>query len=108
MRSSMFAATIIAAMASVPLALAQSQQPAPPLTAPSQGPDCRRANGLPPKPGDTTGSATLSEELARSKGVICPPGGIDPGISIPPVGGGVMPVIPPPGTPGGDPNLVPK
>jgi hypothetical protein len=50
----------------------------------------------------------LSDELSRSKGVICPPAGIDPGISVPPVGGGVTPVIPPPGTPGGDPGLVPK
>jgi hypothetical protein len=40
--------------------------------------------------------------------VICPPAGVDPGISAPPIGGGVTPVIPPPGTPGGDPGLVPK
>jgi hypothetical protein len=45
---------------------------------------------------------------ALSKGVICPPAGIDPGISALPTGGGVMPVIPPPATPGGDPGLVPK
>jgi hypothetical protein len=31
----------------------------------------------------------LSDELSRSKVVICPPAGIDPGISVPPVGGGV-------------------
>jgi hypothetical protein len=28
----------------------------------------------------------------------CPPAGVDPGISVPPVGGGVTPVIPPPGS----------
>jgi hypothetical protein len=42
----------------------------------------------------------LSEQLSESKGVICPPAGVDPGISVPPVGGGR--------TPGGDPNVVPK
>jgi len=34
--------------------------------------------------------------------------GVDPGISVPPIGGGRTPVIPPPGTPGGDPNIQPK
>jgi hypothetical protein len=62
----------------------------------------------PTAPGETNGSANLSDELSRSKGVICPPAGIDPGISAPPVGGGVTPVIPPPGTPGGDPSIIPK
>jgi hypothetical protein len=50
----------------------------------------------------------LSDQLPRSKGVICPPAGIDPGISVPPSGGGRTPVIPPPGTPGGDPSIQPK
>jgi hypothetical protein len=27
------------------------------------------------------------EQLSESKGVICPPAGVDPGISLPPVGG---------------------
>ena len=56
------------------------------------------------KPGDKS----LSERLARSDGVICPPDHVDPEIkqSTPP--GGPMPVIPPPGSPGGDPSLRPK
>ena len=33
---------------------------------------------------------------------------VDPGISVPPIGGGVTPVIPPPGTPGGNQKVVPK
>jgi hypothetical protein len=85
-------------------------RPAPPLLSPAPNLDCQARSGglvLPP-PGETTGSANLSDELSRSKGVICPPAGIDPGISAPPVGGGVTPVIPPPGTPGGDPSIVPK
>lgn len=52
---------------------------------------------------------TLSDQLARSDGVICPPGQVDPEIlqQAPPVGSG-MPVIPPPGSPGGDPSVTPK
>jgi hypothetical protein len=50
----------------------------------------------------------LSDELSRSKGVICPPAEVDPSISVPPTGRGLMPVIPPPGTPGGDPTVIPK
>ena len=57
---------------------------------------------------ETTGSRTLSDQLSQSKGVICPPAGVDPGISVPPSGGGRTPVIPPPGTPGGDPSIQPK
>jgi hypothetical protein len=57
---------------------------------------------------ETTGSRTLSDRLVESKGVICPPVGVDPGITAPPIGGGRMSVIPPPGTPGGDPSIQPK
>jgi hypothetical protein len=32
----------------------------------------------------------LSDQLSQSKGVICPPAGIDPGISVPPSGGGLF------------------
>jgi hypothetical protein len=58
----------------------------------------------------TTGSGqneNLSDKLARSDGVLCPPS-VDPGIHAPPPGGGKTPVIPPPGSPGGDPNVQPK
>src|SRR4051794_11672112 len=44
---------------------------------------------------------TLSDQLADSKGVICPPAGIDPEMRQPPAEGGTMKVIPPPGSPGG-------
>ena len=58
----------------------------------------------------TTGSGqseNLSDRLARSDGVFCPPN-VDPEMSAPPPGGGKTPVIPPPGSPGGDPNVQPK
>lgn len=50
----------------------------------------------------------LSDQLAQSKGVICPPAGVDPEMRQPPPEGGAMKVIPPPGSPGGNPNVQPK
>jgi len=50
----------------------------------------------------------LSDRLAQSKGVICPPAGIDPQMHQPPPEGGAMKVVPPPGSPGGNPNVQPK
>jgi hypothetical protein len=50
----------------------------------------------------------LSRQLAESKGVICPPPHVDPEIRKPAPGGGTMPVIPPPGSPGGNSQVEPK
>ncbi len=50
----------------------------------------------------------LSEKLAQSGGVLCPPAQVDPAIKKPAPEGGRMPVIPPPGSPGNDPNVQPK
>ena len=55
--------------------------------------------------------APLSEELERSEGVIVPADpGVDPGMvqPAPDTRGTTMPVIPPPGTPGGNPNVRPQ
>jgi hypothetical protein len=60
-----------------------------------------------PQSAITTGKS-LSDQLARSDGVICPPPRVDPHIKMPTPEGGKMPVIPPPGSPGGDPNIRPK
>jgi hypothetical protein len=104
------AATVTAALTGGAYFVSAQDRPAPPLLSPAPNLGCQaRTGGLVlPRPGETTGNANLSDELSRSKGVICPPAGVDPGISAPPVGGGVTPVIPPPGTPGGDPGLAPK
>jgi hypothetical protein len=51
---------------------------------------------------------TLSDQLAASKGVICPPAGVDQDMQHKPPEGGAMKVIPPPGSPGGNPNVQPK
>jgi len=45
---------------------------------------------------------------AGNRGVIAPPQSTDPGISVSPPANGMMPVIPPPGAPGGDQRVVPK
>jgi len=76
--------------------------------APDVGPHLSSPDTPVAKPDATTGSGgTLSDKLARSDGVICPPD-VDPDIKAPAPGGGKTPVIPPPGTPGGDPNIQPK
>ena len=60
----------------------------------------------------TSGSSgePLSDKLDRSGGVIRPPAGVDPGLtqSPPQSGSSKMPVIPPPGTRGGEPEINPK
>jgi hypothetical protein len=106
-------AAVVATVAtlSIPPAQAQLHQPpAPPVPSqPSFPRDCPPSAGINgPSSNETTGSRSLSDQLSQSKGLICPPAGIDPGISVPPIGGGRTPVIPPPGTPGGDPSIQPK
>jgi hypothetical protein len=60
--------------------------------------------------GQTTGQARapLSDKLAQSDGVLCPPPGVDPEMRAPTPDAGTTPVIPPPGSPGGDPSVRPK
>jgi len=60
--------------------------------------------------GTTTGQRVepLGDKLARSDGVLCPPAGIDPEMRAPTPDAGKTPVIPPPGSPGGDPTIRPK
>jgi hypothetical protein len=50
---------------------------------------------------------TLSEKLDQTAGVICPPD-VDPAIKAPTPDAGKTPVIPPPGSPGGDQTVQPK
>jgi hypothetical protein len=53
----------------------------------------------------TKGEST-TDKLARTEGVICPPN-VDPEIKAPTPEAGKTPVIPPPGSPGGDPGVRP-
>ena len=49
----------------------------------------------------------LSDKLARTGGVLCPPN-VGSDMRTPAPGGGKTPVIPPPGSPGGDQSVQPK
>ena len=102
--SAAIASTILAAISISPL-YAQNEPP----TAPSTQPDCRSEATPPPRAGEATPSPPLGDRLSESKGVICPPKGVDPGIvNKPPSTNAPMPVIPPPGTRGGSPGAEPK
>ena len=58
--------------------------------------------------GANSSGKNLSDKLSQSGGVICPPSVGDRDIKVPTPKGGAMPVIPPPGSPGGNPNVQPK
>jgi hypothetical protein len=101
-----FAVPIIAALVTVAAAnvsLAQSTATPSPESRATCPPDVK---GEPPTVGGGS-SEPLSDKLARSKGVICPPE-VDREMQVTPPSGGHLKVIPPPGTPGGDPDVQPK
>jgi hypothetical protein len=102
---------------------ARSQAPPSPATPPAQtappvaagATNCAPTQPVPPRgtiapEGSTTGQRAepLSDKLAKSEGVLCPPAGVDPEIRAPTPETGNMPVIPSPGSPGGAPNVRPK
>jgi hypothetical protein len=102
---------------------ASAQAPPTPATppaqtvppAPARATDCAPMQPVPPRgtvspESTTTGrrAEPLGDKLARSDGVLCPPSGVDPDIHAPTPDTGNTPVIPPPGSPGGDPNVRPK
>ena len=66
-----------------------------------------QAHGTGQEPCSGDFSKSLSEKLDQGGGVICPPN-VDPAIKAPTPQTGKMPVIPPPGSPGGDPKVQPK
>jgi len=88
---------------------AGAQTTSPGQAVPQQSVACPPdVKGESPTVGEGKSSEPLSDRLAQSKGVICPPTGVDSQMQVPPPGGGRLKVIPPPGTPGGDPNVQPK
>jgi hypothetical protein len=79
------------------------------VVAAAEEPTRRPGVGQPTSPTVPPASGTLSSDLNRSGGIITPPAGVDPEIKqTPPPTGAKMPVIPPPGTPGGDLSVKPK
>ncbi len=101
-------AAATAASAQAPPAPATPPQATAPPPSPNTA-DC--APTTPNGSGVTVGQSNeaLGDRLAKSNGVLCPPSGVDPQMRAPtPDNSGKMPVIPPPGSPGGDPNVRPK
>jgi hypothetical protein len=119
MKSPLLLSGLLFAFSSVAGAQAPPSPATPP--APTAPPPLARTTNCAPLPpasrqghaspeGATTGQRPepLSDKLARSDGVLCPPAGIDPEIRAPTPETGNTPVIPPPGSPGGDPTVRPK
>ena len=90
---SRYATSAAAAALFLTIAAAASAQPAVPK------PDCGCS-----QPGN---SENLSDKLAQSGGVLCPQN-VDPAIKAPTPNTHDKPVIPPPGSPGGNQNVQPK
>ncbi|WP_439923188.1 hypothetical protein [Nitrobacter sp. JJSN] len=107
---------LIAVVAFADTALAQAPPPraTPPAGTAAPTPVPNSASCAPhdaTAPNATTtgeGRQQLGDKLAKSDGVLCPPAGVDPEIRAPTPEGGNTPVIPPPGSPGGDPTIRPK
>ncbi len=96
---------VLFALALATTATCASAQTTPQAQAPKECPPGAGANA-PGINGDAKGN--LTDKLASSKGVICPPAGIDPGMQQKPREGGAMKIVPPPGSPGGDQRVQPK
>jgi hypothetical protein len=84
------------------IATAQAQTPKPQGSPPGAETLQGKDSGTP--------ANSLSEQLSHSGGIITPPENVDRGIEAPTPDPGAhsMPVVPPPGAPGGDPNIKPK
>ena len=82
---------------------------APPSLPPGQGQPAVPAIPQMPERKAPDQGETLGDQLSRSHGVIIPPPVQDNNVMTPPnVDEAKTPVIPPPGTPGGDQKVVPK
>ena len=79
------------------------------VTASTAGRPAEATSAQTPPRTDAQGDAPLSEKLSNTNGVIHPQADVDPGIGkAPPPTGGTMPVVPPAGSPGGNPDVQPK
>jgi hypothetical protein len=105
------AALLVISLAAVGTAHSTLAEPAQhaPTRSPSQQAERGCALGSnAPTLGENNSTQSLSDRLAQSKGVICPPRDVDPHMTAPPPAEGNTPVIPPPGAPGGDPHVQPR
>jgi hypothetical protein len=114
LRSARYAAVVVLAAAGWPTAggggaLGQTL-PQPPAAQNETAPPAAPRGAVPQAKEPGAASGTLSEQLSRSGGVIQPPPHADRKMEAPTPNPGAqsMPVIRPPGSPGGDPNVKPK
>jgi len=104
--NSLLAAGAVAALVALPAA-AQNATGGPPA---SERPAPTLPEAKLPGSSSPERSGTMSDDLSRSGGVIEPPPAVDQEMRQKPPSPGPqsMPVIPPPGTPGGDQTVKPK
>jgi hypothetical protein len=118
MKHSLFLSSLLMATSGMAAAQAPPAPATPPAQtappAPARASNCTPTQstpqgGIAPQ-GTTTGQSgePLGDKLAKSDGVLCPPAGVDPEMRAPTPDTGNTPVIPPPGSPGGDPTVRPK
>ena len=119
MKHAALLSSVLLATASAALAQAPPSPATPPANTAPPSPE-RAVNCAPMQPRPNAGAAVpdrtttgqraepLGDKLARSDGVLCPPPGVDPEMHAPAPDTGKTPVIPPPGSPGGDPTIRPK
>jgi pyruvate/2-oxoglutarate dehydrogenase complex dihydrolipoamide acyltransferase (E2) component len=118
MKTSLLLSCVVIAASSAAFAQAPPAPATPPAQtaapAPARADNCAPTESTPQgniaPQGTTTGQRAepLGDKLARSDGVLCPPAGVDPQMRAPTPDTGNTPVIPPPGSPGGDPTIRPK
>ena len=91
-------------------AQAPEKREAPPTTPPPTVQPAPNQDGGPTQDDGEGSGSSMSDHLSKSEGVIRPHREVDPGMKqgTPPTGPNSMPVIPPPGTPGGDQSVKPK
>ena len=106
----MAAAAILLSTAAVAQAPPTTKQPVAPKAEQLDPHACAQSDtpATMGKGAEMDAQGNLSDKLARSGGVICPPKNVDPEIRQPTPPGGAMSVIPPPGSPGGDQSIQPK
>ena len=116
-KRSLFLSCLLMAASGVAGAQAPPARPSPARTAPpspSRATNCAPMQqpahpGVVAPEGQTTGQRAepLGDKLARSEDLF-PPAGVDPEMHAPTPDAGKTPVIPPPGSPGGDLTIRPK
>lgn len=109
LRGSLCAACVAALLAGVPAVAQSPPVPSAPPGAPDDAHPPSESTTPPVVPGKP-GDKPLSDELKENEGVLEAPKAMDKGIvrEAPVPDPNTTPVIPPPGSPGGDPNVQPK